>query len=68
VSSTDPHDGCRTLAKVTDTVRTQGERRRARGAGDAVAAVLPDTVSTHERATLAKALQSLHELLVSDTR
>jgi DNA-binding MarR family transcriptional regulator len=67
-TTTDPHDGRRTLAQVTDSVRKQGDRRRARGADDALAAALPDTVNARERATLLKALQRLHELLVSNTR
>jgi len=67
-TTTDPHDGRRTLAQVTDTVRKQGDRRRARGADDALAVALPDTVNARERATLLKALQRLHELLVSNPR
>lgn len=62
----DPADGRKTLAQVTDTVRRQGNRRRARGVEDALSAALPTTITARERASLLTALQRLHELLVND--
>ena len=61
----DPDDGRKTLAQVTDAVRRQGNRRRARVADDALAAALPSTVTSRERASLLGALNRLHELLVT---
>jgi len=60
----DPNDGRKTLAQVTDAVRKQGNRRRAGGGDDALAAALPSTVTARERAGLLRALNRLHELLV----
>lgn len=62
----DPDDGRKTLAQVTDTVRRQGNRRRARVADDALATALPSTVTSRERASLLRALNRLHELLVTN--
>ena len=62
----DPDDGRKTLAQVTDAVRRQGNRRRARVAGDALATALPRTVTSRERASLLRALNRLHELLVTN--
>ena len=63
----DPADGRKTLATVTDTVRADGERRRAGSAETALAAVLADA-EPGERAQLAAALARLHELLVAPQR
>jgi DNA-binding MarR family transcriptional regulator len=62
----DPSDGRKTLAQVTDAVRKRGNRRRARGADDALATALPGTVTARERATLLRALTRLHQLLVTN--
>src|SRR5215468_10948457 len=64
VTAPDPNDGRKTLAQVTDAVRKQGNRRRASGADDALAAALPSPVTARERAGLLRALNRLHELLV----
>jgi MarR family 2-MHQ and catechol resistance regulon transcriptional repressor len=62
----DPNDGRKTIAQVTDAVRRQGNRRRARVADDALATALPRTVTPRERASLLRALNRLHELLVTN--
>ena len=62
----DPNDGRKTLAQVTDAVRKRGNRRRARGADDALAAALPSTVTARERAALIGAVNRLHQLLVTN--
>lgn len=62
----DPNDGRKTLAQVTDAVRRQGNRRRARVADDALATALPSTVTARERASLLRAVNRLHELLVTN--
>ena len=62
----DPDDGRKTLAQVTDAVRRQGNRRRARVADDALATALPSTVTSRELASLLRALNRLHELLVTN--
>jgi DNA-binding MarR family transcriptional regulator len=61
----DPSDGRKTLAQVTDAVRKRGNRRRARGADDALATALPSTATARERATLLRALNRLYQLLVA---
>jgi DNA-binding MarR family transcriptional regulator len=60
----DPSDGRKTLAQVTDAVRRRGNRRRARGADDALAAALPGNATARERAALLRALSRLYQLLV----
>jgi DNA-binding MarR family transcriptional regulator len=61
----DPQDGRKTLAAVTDAVKLEGDRRRARSAGDALDVVLAGA-GPDERQELAAALIRLHELLVGD--
>jgi MarR family 2-MHQ and catechol resistance regulon transcriptional repressor len=63
----DPADGRKTLAGVTDSVRVEGDSRRAGGADPVLAAVLADA-EPGERAQLAAALARLHELLVAPQR
>jgi DNA-binding MarR family transcriptional regulator len=60
----DPSDGRKTLAQVTDAVRRRGNRRRVRGADDALAAALPGNATARERAALLRALSRLYQLLV----
>jgi DNA-binding MarR family transcriptional regulator len=62
----DPNDGRKTLAQVTDAVRKRGNRRRIRGADAALAAALPKAVTARERATLLRALNRMHQLLVTN--
>jgi hypothetical protein len=50
---------------VTDAVKLEGDRRRARSAGDALDVVLAGA-GPDERQELAAALIRLHELLVGD--
>jgi DNA-binding MarR family transcriptional regulator len=64
-TSPDPRDGRKTLAQVTDTVKRQGDRRRAQSAQDALDLVLAGA-DPDERRQLAAALERLHELLVTD--
>jgi DNA-binding MarR family transcriptional regulator len=59
----DPSDKRKTLARVTNQVKLQGDRRRGRSASDAIDLVLADAKPS-ERAQLAKALGRLHQLLV----
>ena len=61
----DPTDGRKTLAAVTDQIKLEGNRRRARNATDALGIVLADA-GPAEREQLAAALQRLHQLLVGD--
>ena len=61
----DPQDGRKTLAAVTDAVKLEGDRRRARTAQDALDLVLAEAEPA-ERQQLATALERLHELLVGD--
>jgi MarR family 2-MHQ and catechol resistance regulon transcriptional repressor len=63
--SPDPNDGRKTLATVTDEVKLQGDRRRARIATEALNLVLADA-DPGERHQLASALERLHQLLVGD--
>jgi DNA-binding MarR family transcriptional regulator len=65
-TSPDHADGRKTLAQVTDSVRQQGNRRRARSVDDALAAAVPSTLSARERAGLARSLHRLHQLLVAN--
>jgi DNA-binding MarR family transcriptional regulator len=58
----DPGDGRKTLAGVTEQVKLEGDRRRARPV-DPLNLVLADA-DPAERAQLAGALERLHELLV----
>ena len=64
-TATDPVDGRKTLAAVTEAVKLQGDRRRAQSATRALDTVLADAEPA-ERAQLAAALERLHELLVRD--
>jgi hypothetical protein len=66
LSAPDPNDGRKTLAQVTDAVRKRGNRRRIRGADAALAAALPKAVTARERATLLRALNRMHQLLVTN--
>ena len=59
----DPNDGRKTIARVTEDVKRQGNRRRARPAADVLAVALPE-VEPAEREALSRALERLHELLV----
>jgi DNA-binding MarR family transcriptional regulator len=63
--SQDPHDGRKTLASVTDAVKLEGDRRRARRAEDSLGLVLAGS-EPGEREELARALERLHKLLVGD--
>ena len=63
--SPDPRDGRKTLAEVTDAVKLEGDRRRARSAQDALGVVLAGA-EPGERQQLAGALERLHHLLVTD--
>jgi MarR family 2-MHQ and catechol resistance regulon transcriptional repressor len=64
-TSPDPNDGRKTLAALTEAVKLQGDRRRARNANDALDLVLADADPV-ERQRLAGALERLHQLLVGD--
>jgi MarR family 2-MHQ and catechol resistance regulon transcriptional repressor len=66
-TSPDPRDGRKTLAAVTDEVKLQGDRRRARNAADALDMVLAGA-DPRERRQLAAALERLTELLVGPHR
>jgi MarR family 2-MHQ and catechol resistance regulon transcriptional repressor len=63
--SPDPHDGRKTLARVTDAVKLEGDRRRSRGTRDALEVVLAG-VAPNERRELEAALERLHQLLVGE--
>jgi DNA-binding MarR family transcriptional regulator len=58
-----PADGRKTLARVTEQVRLEGDRRRGQSASRALDHVLADAKPS-ERVQLAKALERLHQLLV----
>ena len=62
----DPIDGRKTLARVTDRVQSEGMRRRALDAEDALAPLLIDC-SAKERKTITRALARLYELTVDTT-
>jgi DNA-binding MarR family transcriptional regulator len=62
-TSSDPADGRKTLAQVTDRVKAEGMRRRAIGAEDALAPLL-SSCSAKERKTVTQALARLYELSV----
>jgi MarR family 2-MHQ and catechol resistance regulon transcriptional repressor len=64
-TSPDPRDGRKTLAEVTEAVKLEGDRRRARSAQDALGLVLAGA-EPDERRQLAAALERLHQLLVTD--
>jgi MarR family 2-MHQ and catechol resistance regulon transcriptional repressor len=61
-TSRDPLDGRKTVVKVTESVRAQGEGRRARTAADALAPALA-AAKPAERERLISAVERLHELL-----
>jgi MarR family 2-MHQ and catechol resistance regulon transcriptional repressor len=62
-TSTDKADGRKTIAQVTDLVRTQGMRHRNRSADDALAPLLT-RASPEERATIMAAFERFYELAV----
>jgi MarR family 2-MHQ and catechol resistance regulon transcriptional repressor len=64
-TSPDPSDRRRTLVAITEVIKLQGDRRRARNAADALELVLVDA-DPAERRQLAGALERLHQLLVGD--
>jgi DNA-binding MarR family transcriptional regulator len=64
-TSPDPSDGRKTLAAVTEQVKLQGDRRRARSVQDALDLVLADAEPA-EREELTAALERLHQLLVGE--
>jgi MarR family 2-MHQ and catechol resistance regulon transcriptional repressor len=64
-TSPDPEDGRRRLVAITEAVKLQGDRRRARNATDALGLILADA-DPAERRQLASALERLHQLLVGD--
>jgi DNA-binding MarR family transcriptional regulator len=63
-TSTDQADGRKTIAQVTERVKTEGMKRRNRNARDALAPLLAGA-SPEERASIATALQRLYELAVA---
>jgi DNA-binding MarR family transcriptional regulator len=63
VRAADPRDGRKTLVRLTDSLRAEGNRRRARRADDAPGGILSE-VPPAERAGLLQALDRLHHLLV----
>ena len=60
---TDASDGRKTIAEVTDRVKTEGMRRRTQSAQDALAPLLAGC-SEQERHALTEALGRLYELAV----
>ena len=62
-TSSDPADGRKTLAQVTDRVETEGMRRRTLDAQDALAPLLSGC-SARERNAITRALERLYELAV----
>ncbi len=62
-TSSDPADGRKTLAEVTDRVKTEGMRRRTLDAQDALAPLLSGC-SARERKAITQALERLYELVV----
>jgi DNA-binding MarR family transcriptional regulator len=60
---TDASDGRKTIAEVTDRVRTEGMRRRTRSAQDALAPLLAGC-SEQERRAITRALGRLYEVAV----
>ncbi len=62
-TGTDAADGRKTIARVTDRVKTEGMKRRNRSAEDALAPLLAGA-SAKERAAIGTALERLYELAV----
>jgi DNA-binding MarR family transcriptional regulator len=62
-TGTDEADGRKTIARVTDRVRTEGMKRRNQDAQDSLAPLLAGA-SPKDRATIAAALERLYELAV----
>jgi DNA-binding MarR family transcriptional regulator len=63
LTATDPADGRKTLASVTERVKDEGAHRRGMDAQDALAPLLTKC-SAHERRTITDALEHLYELAV----
>jgi DNA-binding MarR family transcriptional regulator len=63
LTTTDPADGRKTLASVTERVKDEGPRRRAMNAEDALAPLLTKC-SAKERRAITDALERLYELAV----
>jgi DNA-binding MarR family transcriptional regulator len=63
LTTTDPTDGRKTLASVTERVKDEGADRRAMDAHDALAPLLMKC-SAQERRTITDALDRLYELAV----
>jgi DNA-binding MarR family transcriptional regulator len=62
-TTTDQADGRRTIAQVTNRVKSEGMKRRNRNAQDALAPLL-DGASAKDRESISTALQRLYELAV----
>ena len=62
-TTTDEADGRKTIAQVTDRVKTEGMKRRNRNAQDALAPLLA-RASPEERASVSVALERFYELAV----
>lgn len=62
-TATDPADGRKTLARVTERVKDEGARRRVMNAEDALAPLLANC-SASERRAITDALERLYELAV----
>jgi DNA-binding MarR family transcriptional regulator len=63
LTTTDPTDGRKTLASVTERVKEEGAHRRAMNAQDALAPLLTKC-SAEERRTITDVLERLYELAV----
>jgi DNA-binding MarR family transcriptional regulator len=63
VTSADPSDGRKTLARVTERVKEEGARRRVMDAQDALAPLLT-RCSAKDREAITQALERLYELAV----
>jgi DNA-binding MarR family transcriptional regulator len=63
LTTADPADGRKTLARVTDRVQKDGKKRRAHGAKDALAPLLT-RCSPKERKAITRALDRLYALTV----
>jgi DNA-binding MarR family transcriptional regulator len=62
-TATDPADGRKTLARVTQRVKDEGAQRRAMDAEDALAPLLTNC-SAKDRRAITRALERLYELAV----
>ncbi len=63
LTTTDPADGRKTLARVTERVEIEGMRRRTQDAQDALAPLLAGCSPT-EREAITGALQKIYQLVV----